>query len=254
MMWHTRIAAALLCCAFLAGCAASGGGQQRGLQNGAYASSARPSISLGAKSLPLLLGGEGRARLMRCGVIGGLPIRDWYAIYGVPGKGPLAIVAHGELPVQWRWDGDMRRPFSINVGTEVFAGESFQAFTYAAETERDPFARLTNPQTLEQKDAVPQRWIVRAFATRCNFDLGKIIMEYREPLPDDIVSLTALPYGRADYVSRFEQRAREAFSVQTPLANTGNIEKRYVGDDVLWQYMNEVFWGTASYNDAFRDD
>lgn len=254
MRWHLTIATALMCGVLLAGGCGGSGGQLRGLQHDRYVSTTRPSVSLAAKSLPLLTGGEGRGRLVRSGVIGGLPFRSWYAIYGTPAKGPLAIVAHGELPVQWIWDGDMRRPFSINVGTEVFGGEGFQAFTYIAETERDPFVRLTNPQTLQQEDAVPQRWIVRTFAKRCNFDIGKIVMEYREVLPNDIVSLTALPYGRADYVSRFEQRAREAFSVQAPQIDAGNIEKHYVGDAILWQYMNEAFWGTASYNDTFRDD
>lgn len=253
MRWHMTIATLLMSGLLLTGCAGNGG-QQRGLQGDRYVSTARPAVSLAARSMPFLLGGEGRGRLVRCGVIGGLPFRSWYAVYGTPGKGPLAVVAHGELPPQWMWDGDMRRPFSINVGTEVFDGQGFQAFTYIAETERDPFVRLMNPQTLQQKDAVPQRWIVRAFATRCNFDQGKIVMEYREVLPEDIVSLTALPYGRADYVSRFEQRAREAFSVQTPLPDAGSIEKNYVGDGILWQYMNEGFWGTASYNDTFRDD
>lgn len=252
MRWPLTMATALMCGMLLAGCA--GSGQQRGLLHDRYVSTARPSIALAAKSMPLITGGEGRGRLVRCGVIGGLPFRSWYAVYGTPGKGPLAVVAQGELPPQWIWDGDMRRPFSINVGTEVIGGESFQGFTYIAETERDPFARLTNPQMLQQEDAVPQRWIVRTFAKRCDFDMGKIILSYREVLPDDIVSLTALPYGRADYVSRFEQRAREAFSVQTPWTDTGTIEKSYVGDSILWQYMNENFWGTASYNDTFRDD
>lgn len=253
MRWNMTLISGLLSACLLTGCATSGG-QQRGLQGDRYVSSTRPSISLAAKSMPLLLGGEGRARLMRSGVIGGLAFRSWYAVYGTPGKGPLAIVAHGELPVQWMWDGDMRRPFSINVGTEILDGQGFQAFTYIAETERDPFAGLTNPQLLQDENAVAQRWIVRAFASRCNFDIGKIVMEYREVLPNDIVSLTALPYGRADYVRRFEQRAREVFSVQAPAVNAENIEKNYVGSGILWQYMNEGFWGTASYNDTFRDD
>lgn len=253
MRWPMAMAAALMCGLLAAGCAGDGS-QRRGLENDRYVSTARPSISLGATSLPFLVGGEGRGRLMRCGVIGGLAFRSWYAVYGTPGKGPLAIVAHGELPVQWTWDGDMRRPFSVNPGTEILGGEGFQAFTFLAGTERDPFMPLTHPQALQRKDAVPQRWIVRAFASRCNFDRGKIVMEYREALPEDIVSLTALPYGKADYVWRFEQRAREAFSVQTPLNGAGNIERTYVGSGILWQYVNEGFWGTASYTDPLRDD
>ena len=254
MQWPMMAMAAALMCGILAAGCAGNGTQRRGLENDRYVSTARPSVSLGATSLPFLAGGEGRGRLVRCGVIGGLAFRSWYALYGTPGKGPLGIVAHGELPVPWMWDGDMRRPFSVNAGTEVFGGTAFQAFTYLAETERDPFMRLTHPQALQRNDTAPQRWIVRAFASRCNFNRGKIVMEYREALPGDIVSLTALPYGKADYVNRFEQRAREAFSVQTPVNVAGNIERTYVESGILWHYVNEGFWGTASYAEALRDD
>lgn len=34
------------------------------------------------------------------------------------------------------------------------------------------------------------------FANRFNFDSDKIVLEYREPLPEDITSITALPLGR----------------------------------------------------------
>ena len=78
---------------------------------------------------------------------------------------------------------------------------------------------------------------------------GREVVEYyvhREPLPEDITSITALPLGRADYIAAFEQRAREAFMVETAaVPATGIMPQRNIGA-LQWRYMDETFWGTVS--------
>ena len=87
------------------------------------------------------------------------------------------------------------------------------------------------------------------FANRFNFDSDKIVLEYREPLPEDITSITALPLGRADYIAAFEQRAREAFMVETAaVPAAGIMPQRNIGA-LQWRYMDETFWGTVSRYD-----
>ena len=76
--------------ALMAGCT---GALQRGMQNTAYVSTARPAISVKAVNMPLLTGGETSISLDGAGVIGGLPLQAWVAVYGKGDpQSPLAIV------------------------------------------------------------------------------------------------------------------------------------------------------------------
>lgn len=181
---------------------------------------------------------------------GGLPIRVWLAVYGAGDISPMAVVAQAEVPQGWYWDGIMRRPFSVDDGVEVFDGVGYQACTYIVDSSRDPFGALVAGKTPEGR---PVRWLARGFAARYNFNDDKIIMEYREPLPAGIESLSALPLGAADTLKDFEQRARETFSVGPVPADLSPLRQGYA-QGVQWQYMDESFLGTVSQYDFFNDN
>ncbi|MDR3357375.1 MAG: DUF4851 domain-containing protein [Desulfovibrio sp.] len=225
--------------AFL-GCAAL----QRGMSGAAYVSTARPAIALQAARLPLLAAGEGRATLFGDNMPAGAQARVWLAVYGdVSPESPLAVAAHAEVQSGWYWDGIMRRPFSVNEGVEIVGGREFQACTYIVGGERDPFGAFA-PGDADR----PARWIARGLAARTNFYADKIILEYRERLPESITSLTALPLGYGNFVREFEQRARESFIVTSAPPETAEIRKGYA-NAVRWRYMNEKFLGTVSKYD-----
>ncbi|MDR1778076.1 MAG: DUF4851 domain-containing protein [Desulfovibrio sp.] len=241
-----RILAVLAGAAVLFGCAA---GQQRGMNGAVYVSTARPAISLGVTGLPLLTAGEGATTLLSASMPTGAPTRVWLAVYGeASAQSPMAIVAHAELHPGWYWDSSMRRPFSVNEGVEVLGGLELQACTYTVDSARDPFSSLI--QGLEES---PTRWIARGFAARTNFFVDKIILEYRERLPEDIASLTALPFGKGDFVKAFEQRARESFIVASAPSEILTLKRGYASS-VRWRYMNEKFLGTASRYDIYSRD
>lgn len=235
--------AALICMAsLLAGCL--GGSLQRGMLGNAYVSTARPSITVEAKNMPLLTAGRGLCNMAWSGMAAGLPIEVWLAVYGQGGLSPLAIVAQAQTPEGWYWDGIMNPPFSVDVGTETFGGVSYQASTFIVNPARDPFGQLV---TGVRADGQPQLWIVRAFAARYNFNDDKIIMEYREPLPDGVTELTNLPLGQADLLRGIAQRARETFSVGPGPVNPSGVVRGYA-NNVQWQYMDQKFLGSASQN------
>lgn len=221
---------------------------QRGLLNQAYISTARPSITLQAKDMPLLTGGRGMAALEWSGMLGGLTIDVWLAVYGEGGLAPMAIVAQAQTPQGWYWDGIMRRPFSVDEGQETFNGVSYQACTFIIDPANDPFGGL---MTGVKPDGTPQRWMVRAYAARYNFNDDKIILEYREPLPDGVESLTALPLGQGDLLISFAQRARDSFQVSNGPKNPQGVTDPFA-NDIRWQYMGQRFLGTASQNVVFN--
>ncbi|MDY3809024.1 DUF4851 domain-containing protein [Desulfovibrio porci] len=244
---HMRLFGIAALMLMMVGCSAA---QQRGMVGSAYVSTARPAIAVEAKNMPLLTAGRGSANLTRSSMAGGLPIRVWLAVYGAGDISPMAVVAQAEVPQGWYWDGIMRRPFSVDDGVEVFDGVGYQACTYIVDSSRDPFGALVAGKTPEGR---PVRWLARGFAARYNFNDDKIIMEYREPLPAGIESLSALPLGAADTLKDFEQRARETFSVGPVPADLSPLRQGYA-QGVQWQYMDESFLGTVSQYDFFNDN
>lgn len=229
----------------MTGCNAA---QQRGMLGSAYVSTTRPAISVEAKNMPLLTAGQGSTNLTWSGMMGGLPIRVWLAVYGTGDISPMAVVAQAEVPQGWYWDSIMRRPFSVDEGVEVFDGVGYQACTYIVDSSHDPFGALVAGKTTTGQ---PVRWLARGFAARYNFNDDKIIMEYREPLPAGIESLSVLPLGTADTLRAFEQRARETFSVGPVPSNLSQLRQGYA-QGVQWQYMDENFLGTVSKYDFFN--
>ena len=234
--------------AALMGC--RGGALQRGILGSAYVSTARPDIAVEAVNMPLLTAGRGSASLVWSDMLGGLPIQMWLAVYGQGGLSPLAIVAQAAVPQGWYWDSISPHFQSVDVGTEVFGGVTYQACTYIVDPSRDPFSGLV---TAVHPDGTPQLWMARYFAARFNFNDDKIIMEYREPLPEGIVSLSTLPYGQGDLLAAFEQRARDAFAVGVAPQNLAGLQTGYI-QGVRWQYMGQNFLGTASKYDIYDLD
>ena len=241
----------VFCLAVIMLCMGCVAGQQRGMYDNAYVSTARPSIMVQVKDLPLITAGRGSAFLTNTCVVGGLPVDVWIALYGKSPNGPLAVVAQAELPHGWYWDSIMRRPFSINESVELLGGMGFQACTFVVENRFDPFVAQAwlgdDDKEIAQR---PTRWLVRAFAARCNFDEDKIVLEYREPLPDAIHNISSMPFGQDDLVRGFEQRAREAFVVG-PAPKQLSVVTGGSPNGIEWRYMREKFLGTASKYDIF---
>lgn len=220
---------------------------KRGMADNAYISTARPAISITANGMPLMAYTNGVDNLEWTGVLGGLPVEIWLAAYGTGGLAPLATIIQAQLPSGWIWDSDMSAPFSIDHGSDVFNGQTYQAWTCLINPKSDPFSNLI---TAVQPDGQPQQWIARFFASRYNFNQDKIILIYREPLPADISSLSALPLGRDNYLREFAQRARAAFTVGNPPANPGKVQESN-NPSIRWQYLQQNFLGTVSQLDLY---
>lgn len=222
-----------LCALSLCLCACTGV-QQRGMAGAAYVSTSRPAFSMAvADSLPLVSGGLGTGRLDE--IPGGIPVDTWMALYGNLQQGPAAVIAHAELPGEyWYWNNEMPGSQSIDVGTEVIGDKAYDAWTHIVDDKRNPLAA-------EDADG---RWLVRTMTRRDNFDNDKIILEYRERLPEGIQTLATLPVGGADMMQAFAERARKAF-VPAPAVDRGRIACGPVAG-VRWRYVDSNFLGAVS--------
>ena len=235
---------ALCMVAMMTGCT---GALQRGMQGNAYVSTARPGISMQAVNMPLITGGEVSVNLDGAGVIGGLPLNAWLAVYGKGDpQSPMAIVAMAEVPYGWYWDSDGQPPFSVDKGVEVFNNVGYAASTYIVDSKKDPFSAVAGLNS----DSQPMRWLVRGFAARYNFNDTKVVMEYREPLPENLAGQQTLGESMTDQLKAFEQRANAAFAVASVPQNTSGIAKCYA-NNISWQYLDQRFWGTVSKYEIF---
>ena len=235
---------ALCLVAMMAGCT---GMLQRGMQGSAYVSTARPGISMQAVNMPLITGGEGNAMLGGAGVIGGLPLNAWFAVYGKGDpQSPMAIVAMAEVPQGWYWDSDGQRPFSVDKGVEVFNNVGYAASTYIVDSKKDPFSAVAGLNS----ESKSMRWLVRGFAARYNFNDTKVVMEYREPLPENLAGQETLTESMTDQLKAFEQRASAVFIVSPVPQNISGITKSYA-NSIRWQYLDQRFWGTVSKYEIF---
>lgn len=233
------LAPVLLSLVLLCGCADA---LQRGMLDEAYISTARPSITVAVPAMPLMASGQATANLFWTGMMGGLNVEMWIAVYGEGGLAPLAIVAQAQTPQGWHWDGMMRQPFSVDEGIEIYDGVEYQACTFIVNPASDPFGYLV---TGVQTDGQPQLWLTRSFQARYNFNVDKMIYEYREPLPEGVTDLSALPFGQAALLADFAQRARSAFNVSAGPKNPQGVKDGYI-QGLQMKYMGQKFLGTAS--------
>lgn len=224
--------------------------QRHGIASKTYVSASHPNFAIGVNNdFPLISGGIASSKLSDCGILGGLPLDSWLAMYGDSEIGPIAIVAHAELPARWYWDAVSPHPFSVDTGFEIIADMRFETWTYVAHDRRNPFCLPP-----EKEDTKLGRWLVRCFARRADFDRSKIVLEYRERLPEAVDTITSMPYGYGDYLKHFAERARSAFVGGDASALKTQIRPSRISN-IRSQYLDEKFWGTASrasYYDRFR--
>lgn len=222
----------LVCCLSLCLCACVAG-QQRGTLGQNYISTSSPRISLGVvDSMPMV--SSGRAYVLLNDQFFGPNVDTWMALYGNLQNGPMAVIAHAEVKEPWYWDSVSPRIQSVDAGFELVGDKGFDAWTYIMQDKRNPFVA-------ESGDG---KWLVRAYAQRTDFDHGKIVMEYRERLPEGVTSLTSLPFGQDSLLKDFAQRARAVFvTAAVPdgvSVTTGPLR------NVRVQYIDQHFLGTVS--------
>lgn len=239
-MWKKFFVVGLLCALMTVGCT----GLRRGMVGDAYVSSAKPAFSVSVPTLPLRAAGSATSYVTTEDSLGGIGIDSWLAVYGGSKAGEaMAIVAQAEIPPAWYWDSNMYRTFSVNQGTAVFDGRLYQACTYIVDGATDAFTLL-----VPDADQSTVRWIARRFAARTDFNVNKITLEYREPLPQGFETLSNLPVGGNTFLDEFAERAEKAFTVSSANFDSNRIRATYI-EGLRIRYLNTNFWGTMSRYD-----
>ena len=234
----------MLLLAQLLGCQAQS--QMRGLVNDQYISTSRPQIAV-TSHLPLLGCEKHIVRLEGMGAMGGLSVDTWITVYG-SAQGPMAIVAHADLPRGWKWDANLSQPFNVHED-RLYLGETpFFAQTFLGIPGKNPF--VADEAGDGQTEKAPL-WIIRSYSQRFNDDTSKIILEYRERLPEGVHSLTSLPYGQSDLLRDFARRAEQSFRLSPKPEAVQNVRFQPI-PCLRSRFLDAHFFGTATPIETLR--
>lgn len=182
----------------------------RGVESGKLVSGGQPPLTVSCV-LPLNTAGSANPFIMTD--VGFQTPATWLAVYGAESPtSPLAIAVFSEAPERMHWDFASFSLVDGPVNGEVlFGGRAFASALRIIDAANDPFTPLLGLQT---EKASELRWLAQRYTVLTHFRQGKVILEYREPLPawaDTPLRIQLLSDPR---LQAFSRRAQQVFDVQ----------------------------------------
>ncbi len=226
---------------------------KRGVDGNTYVSTAKPTFSVTVSNLPLRTAGRLNASITTSNALGGVKTDAWVAVYGGESiEQPMAIISQASLDFPYYFDYDLTKLGSINHDDVPMGNFKFKASTYLIKNfNRDAFAPLlADFSSLNNKDQKTY-WIVRRFATRTDFNKGKITFEYREKAPENFEDIKALPFGAQAFLEGFEERAQEVFVFNSSSPSLNDTKQTY-SKGIATRYLDKNFFGTVSYHEPYN--
>ena len=205
----------------------------RGVENGKLVSGAQPPLTVSC-SLPLKDAGAADPFVLTD--MGFQTPETWIAVYGAEDvSSPLAITAFSVAPDRMQWDFASFSPVDGPVnGEAMFGGRAFSSSLRIVDAKNDPFAPLVGAAGTGTDDE--RRWLAQRYTALTFFRKSKVIMEYREPLPEWLADASQLPVYDPR-LEAFSRRAQDVFKVEfvyagPPIRRSASIQglnQRYLG-------------------------
>lgn len=200
----------------------------RGMEGGSLVSGGQPPLTISC-TLPLKATGSANPFIMTDA--GFQTPETWLAVYGAESPtSPLAIAVFSEAPERMQWDFASFSPVDGPVNGEVlFGGRAFASALRIIDAANDPFTPLLG---LQAEQVSELRWLAQRYTTLPHFRQGKVILEYREPLPAWAESSLRIPLLSDPRLQAFSRRAQQVFDVQfayagPPIACVAPIQGLY---------------------------
>lgn len=176
---------------------------QRGLNDNVFISTGRPALAVEVKA-PLSVTHAGVVDIMPEVDSGQASAKLWYALYAdtanhITSPAQLLVIL-SETGDQWIWALDTTSgQHEVHQKAVTFDGQQGRAATFVLSATKDPWNTVMN--TPEQD------FLVRRFTFLPHRRLTKLILEYREPLPQTTIPI----FEDAALLAAFEKRAQASF-------------------------------------------
>ncbi len=187
----------------------------RGVEGGKLLSGGRPPLTV-ESSLPLRAAGSAAPFIMTD--LGFKTPDTRLTVHGAEdAASSLAVAVFAEAPELMEWHYPSFSPSDGPITGEVMlGGRPFAVSVRITDAAGDPFTPLLG---LDEKQGASLRWLSQRFTALAEFRKVKIILEYREPLPEGLDDLPVALFVDDERVKAFSRRARQAFEVQFACAD-----------------------------------
>ncbi len=240
------------CCLFLLGCSSL----VRGFSENGFVSNGYPPVTISC-TLPLITYGQNSPLIMTD--VGYRSPQAWLAVYGnaKDPSAPMAIIAYGETPSGFQWDpAGSSYPDMPVTSQALFGGQEFSGTVRIVSAQKDPFAPLFYPPEVLKEKGRSILWLAQRYCCESlNFWETKIVLEYREPLPDWVTPGIdpSLMIGTPK-MTAFIKRAQEAFILAFAEPQFSSARAPYLHGGLQGRYIGP-FLGSMSPRDLLlRDD
>lgn len=229
----------------------------RGFQQNQFVSNGYPALTA-SSNLPMTLNGKFSPMLLSDMQF--ITPQTWLAVYGAQTpQDPMALIAYAVAPNLYQWDlASASVPDSPVTSEVAFGGHNFSGSLHILNAANDPFGgyAATTPE-----QAANTFWLVQRYANLSDFRKTKIVLEYREPLPEPLRHLAdSSPAGiswtqNTPEVRAFIQRAEAAFTLQFAFDGASVTPSNWLRD-IPQINMREMgrFLGSLSLIDPFPKD
>lgn len=228
-MYFSRLLVLSLCFS-IAACSPS---LRQGMDATRFISSVAPAFSV-TSTLPLATAEKVSSFLQ---TNGGFPVVSaWLSVYGAENlESPMVLIAYSSVPNStWVWEyARISTPDSPVMTKPLFDNQRFYGTIHTLNGAKDAFTLwLTDPE-----NAAKQTWLVQRYTALFNFRQNKLILEYREPMPESLqADMPISPESPA--MQAFAERAKAALSftfnpapsapLVIPTITSKNINTRYL--------------------------
>lgn len=224
----------------------------RGFQQGELVSQNAPPVTI-QSSLPLLTKGQS-APFVQVDMTFANP-QTWLAVYGgqTP-SAPVAVAVYSVAPTNLQWDlAGIELVDSPVVNEVAFGGHTFSSIFRVISGQRDPFTPLT---AADADSADKMVWLSQRFVSLEDFRKTKIILEYRELMPESLADMAGTPglLLLRPETQAFAQRAQAAFTVQFAYTGPAIARAPYLGDTVNQRYLGAFLGGLSPIAPFFSDE
>lgn len=198
---------------------------QRGTAGDGLTSTSQPDVYITTPNLTVVTSAAANPNLYTS--IGYRAVQMWYQLSAPQSKANegQAVTIIAKVPQGWEWELDLSANLhEVATGTTTFDDRQFSTASYILEADDNAFTEMVK----EKDGSAPEKWLARRYTRLDYFRTVKLVMEYREPLPDIFNNgFDLMDQAQVTALNDFATRADKVFTVQFDAKHDMEVHTQY---------------------------